>query len=325
VRAVLYESWGGPEVLKVADLARPTPKDGEVLVRMAASSINSWDCDMLTGKPYIVRPPGFATGPKPLGFDVSGVVEAVGPNATKFRAGDAVFGDMAFDGAGAFAEYVAVKETALARKPEAISFEQAAALPQAGLLAALGLSGSPAITKGSRVLINGGGGGVGPLAIQLAKLDGAHVTGVDSAAKLETMRTAGADRVIDYAETDFTRTGDRYDRILDVTANRPVMSFVRALAPGGRLAVVGGTAGMLVKIITLGTLAGLVTGRRLGLVLHKVRAGELDRLGALCAAGKLMPVIDSSFPLTRVRQAFERFVSGQFTGKVMIRIDDSLP
>lgn len=323
MRAVLYERWGGPEVLKLADIAKPAPQEGEVLVRVAASSINSWDWDLLIGKPYLVRPPGFESGPKQLGFDVAGIVEAVGPGVTRFRPGDAVFGDMAFDGPRAFADFVAVKEAMLAKKPDGITFVEAAALPQAGLLGMLGLSGSPALKPGSRVLINGGGGGVGPIAIQLAKLEGAVVTGVDSAIKLEAMQRAGADRAIDYAKTDFTATGDRYDRILDVAANRPVMHFARALAPGGRLSVVGGSPGTLLRLVTLGTVLGVLTGKRLGLVIHKVRSSELDRLGALCAAGKLRPAIDSTYPLDRIADAFARFASGQFTGKIVISIDES--
>lgn len=324
MRAVLYDEWGGPEVLRVADVETPAPKEGEVLVRVAASSINSWDWDLLTGKRYFVRPQGFATGPKQLGFDIAGIVEQVGPEVTRLRPGDAVFGDMAFDGPRAFAELVAVKDSKLALKPEGISFAQAAALPQAGLLAVLGLAGAPEIGDGTRVLINGGGGGVGPIAIQLAKLAGAEVTAVDSALKLEAMRAAGADRVIDYAVTDFATEGLRYDRILDVVANRPVTRFARALAPGGRLAVVGGTPGMLLRIVTLGTLLGAVTGKKLGLVIHKPQVDELDRLGALCAARQVEPVIDGVYPLERIQDAFARFASGAFVGKIVIGVDGAL-
>jgi NADPH:quinone reductase-like Zn-dependent oxidoreductase len=174
------------------------------------------------------------------------------------------------------------------------------------------------------VLINGGGGGVGTLAIQLAKLEGAEVTGVDSGVKLDGMRAVGADHVLDYAETDFTETGNRYDRILDVVANRPLTRFARALAPGGRLAVVGGTPGTLLRVFALGPLLGLATGKSLRLVIHKPQLVELERLGALCAAGQLRPIIDSSFPLERIQEAFARFATSQAVGKIVVTVDQTL-
>lgn len=232
-------------------------------------------------------------------------------------------GDLAFDGPKAFAEFVVIKEKALAEKPEAMSFAHAAALPQAGLLATIGLSGAPEVSRGSRVLVNGAGGGVGPIAIQLAKLLGAHVTGVDSAAKLEAVRAAGADLAFDYAGTDFTRTGERYDRILDVVADRSPFDFARALMPRGRLAAVGGTAGALLGVVTLGTVLGLLTGKRLGVVLHKPKVAELERLASLCAAGQLTPVIDGTYPLEGIQDAFARFASGQFVGKIVVSVDSA--
>lgn len=321
MRAVLYDRWGGPEVLRLADIDVPMPRTGEVLVRVVASSINSWDWDLLTGKRYFVRPPGFAKGPRQLGFDVAGVVEQIGPRVGRLRRGDAVVGDLAFHGPKAFAEFVVMKETALAVKPEGLGFVRAAALPQAGLLAALGLSGTPEVESGSRVLVNGAGGGVGLIAIQLAKLQGAHVTGVDSAVKLEAMLAAGADRTIDYAETDFTRTGERYDRILDVVAGRSSIGFARALAPRGRLAVIGGTPGTVLDVVTLGTVLGLLIRKRLGLVLHKPERAGLERLAALCVAGQLAPVVDSTYPLERIQDAFARFASGRFAGKIVLTVD----
>lgn len=323
MRAVLYDRWGGPEVLRLAEVDVPVPQTGEVLVRVVASSINSWDWDLLTGKRYFVRPSGFAKGPKQLGFDVAGIVEQVGPGVGRIRRGAAVMGDLAFDGPKAFAEFVVIKETALAEKPEAMSFAHAAALPQAGLLATIGLSGAPEVSRGSRVLVNGAGGGVGPIAIQLAKLLGAHVTGVDSAAKLEAVRAAGADRAFDYAGTDFTRTGERYDRILDVVADRSPFDFARALMPRGRLAVVGGTVGALLGVVTLGTVLGLLAGKRLGVVLHKPKVAELERLASLCAAGQLTPVIDGTYPLEGIQDAFARFASGQFVGKIVVSVDSA--
>ena len=321
MRTVLYDRWGGPEVLRLAELENPVPRAGEVLVRVAASSINSWNWDLLTGKRYFMRPAGFAKGPKQLGFDVAGIVEQTGHQASKFRRGDAVLGDLAFDGPKAFAEFVIMKETALVAKPEGMSFTHAAALPQAGLLAKLGLSGAPEIKNGSRVLVNGAGGGVGLIAIQLAKLQGAHVTGVNSAVKLESVRAAGADRMTDYAGTDFTRTQERYDRIVDVVADRSPFGFIRALEPRGRLAVVGGTPGALLNVATLGAIVGILACRRLGVVLHKPKIIELERLVSLCVGGQMAPVVDGIYPLDRVQDAFARYASGQFTGKIVLSVD----
>jgi len=315
MQAVLYDQRGGPEVLRLADIDVPEPQVGEVLVRLVASSINSWDWDLITGTwPFDKR-----SGQ--LGFDISGIVEQVGSGVTRFKPGDAVLGDLAFEGAKAFAEYLVVKETYLAAKPEGLSFIDAAALPQAGLLAALGLSKAPEIKSGSRVLINGAGGGVGLLAIQLAKIEGAHVTGVDSAIKLEAIRAAGADQAIDYAQTDFTRTGERYDRIIDVVARRSPFDFARTLAPGGRLAVIGGAAGALLSVVSVGSMLALLTGKRMGLAIHKPKMAELDRLTVLCTAGRLKPVIDSTYPLAKIQEAFARYASGEFVGKIVIVID----
>lgn len=324
MRAVLYDRWGGPEVLRLGEMARPEPQAGEVLVRVVASSINSWDWDLLIGKRYITRPPGFSKGPRQLGFDVAGIVEAVGPGVARFRPGDAVLGDRAFDGPTAFADYAIVKETSLAAKPERLGFLEAAALPQAGVLAALALVGTPPIANGSRVLINGAGGGVGPIAIQLARLAGAHVTGVDAAHKLDAVRAAGADAVIDYEITDFTGTGERYDRIVDVVVNRSPLAFARALRPGGRLAVVGGTMEAIIGTVTLGALLGLASGRRQGLVIHRPSTAELERLAGLCATGRLAPMIDSTYPLEAIQDAFAHFASGRFTGKIVIAVDPAL-
>ncbi len=324
MRAVLYDRWGGPEVLRLGEIEKPVPGPGEVLVRNVASSINSWDWDLLVGKRYLVRPAGFAKGPKQLGFDIAGIVEETGADVSRFRQGDAVIGDLAFGGPKAFADYVVAKETALCLKPERLSFIEAAALPQAGLLAALGLAGKPLVKRGSRVLVNGAGGGAGLIALQLAKLEGAHVTGVDSAVKLAAMRAAGADEVIDYQKTDFTRIGERFERIIDMVANRSPGDFVRALEGGGRLAAVGGSPGTILSLVTLGTLLGILSGKRLGLVLHKVKPAELERLSALCAESRLAPVIDGTYPIDQIQEAFARFASGLFVGKIVVTIDPAL-
>jgi NADPH:quinone reductase-like Zn-dependent oxidoreductase len=317
MRAILYDRWGGPEVMRLAEVDLPTPADDEVLVRVHAASVNSWDWDLLIGKRYLTRPEGFAKGPKRLGFDVAGVVERVGTSVSRFRPGEAVFGDIAWDGPGTFADYVCAKEAKLAPKPAGVSWEQAAALPQAGLLA---LQGLRAVKRGDRVLINGAGGGVGTIGIQIAKTLGADVTGVDSADKLETMRAAGADHVVDYRAEDFTRTGQRYDHILDVVAARPLGAYARALNRGGRLTVVGGTPGIVVRTAILGPLFGLLTSKRMGLLIYKPSAADLERLAALALKGKVVPVIDSIHPLENAAEAMRRLGEGHALGKVVVAV-----
>ncbi len=317
MRAILYDRWGGPEVLRLAEVEKPTPADDEVLVRVHAASANSWDWDLLIGKRYLTRPERFAKGPKRLGFDVAGVVERVGTSVTRFKPGDAVFGDIAWNGPGTFADYVCAKESKLAPKPAELSWEQAAALPQAGLLA---LQGLRAVRRGDHVLLNGAGGGVGTLGIQIAKTLGAEVTGVDSAEKLETMRAAGADHVVDYRAEDFTRTGQRYDHILDVVAARPLGAYARALNRGGRLTVVGGTPGIVVRTAILGPLFGLLTSKRMGLLIYKPEAADLERLAALALEGKLVPVIDSIHLLENAAAAMRRLGEGHALGKVVVAV-----
>lgn len=263
---------------------------------------------------------GFKSGPKQLGFDVSGVVEAVGAGVTRFGIGDAVFGDMAFDGPRAMAEYVTVRESALAAIPKGLTFPEAAALPQAGLLAMLALEGEPLLHNGTRLLVNGAGGGVGLMAIQLAALQEAIVTGVDRAAKLSAIRAAGATHAIDYEQVDFARTGQRYDRILDVVANRTPNQYVGALAPRGRMVAIGGTPGALLRLISEGTVRGLLTGRKLGVSLHKVQARKLEMLAALASAGQLRLMIDSTWTLHDIQSAFQRFASNDFIGKIVVEI-----
>jgi NADPH:quinone reductase-like Zn-dependent oxidoreductase len=315
MRAVLYDRWGGPEVLRLAEIETPSPKDDEVLIRVRAASVNSWDRDLVTGKRYFVRPEGFAKGPKRLGFDVAGVVEATGKVVTRFKAGDEVFGDIAWDGPGTFADYVCVKQTKLALKPAGMSFEQAAAMPQAGLLALLGLG---IVKAGDKVLINGAGGGAGTIGIQIAKMQGAEVTGVDSAPKLETMRAAGADHVLDYKVQDFTRSGVRYDHIFDVVANRPLSAYARALNRGGRLSIVGGEEGVLLQAVALGPLFGLFSGKQMRLMIYKPNAADLERLAAYFVEGKVVPVIDSTFPIEQAADAVRRLADGHACGKVVV-------
>lgn len=321
MRAITYTSYGSPSNFHLSELPKPVPKENEVLVKVHAASINSWDYDLVRGKPFIVRLFGGLFKPKEpvLGADIAGIVERVGNQVKEFKVGDEVLGDIADAGFGGFAEYVSVPEKLLARKPASISFEQAAALPQAGLLALQGLRFGEGIKPGQEVLINGAGGGVGTLALQYAKLMGTVVTCVDLPEKFELLRSLGADRLIDHTTTDYSRTGKVYDFILDVTARRTVSDYRRALKPGGTFSMIGGAMGwLLFQMVFLAPVISIVSGRKLGLMGYRPNRTDLDLLSGLCAEGKLRCVIDKVYPLEKTREAFEYFATGKVQGKIII-------
>lgn len=305
------------------EVEKPVPKDGEVLVKVHAASVNSWDWDLLWGKPLLVRIIGGLRKPKHtvLGADMAGRVEAAGKNVTKFKPGDEVFGDIAESGFGGFAEYVAVPEKLLAGKSPEMTFEQAAALPQVGLLALQGLRYHGAVLPGQKILINGAGGGVGTLALQYAKSLGAEVTCVDRSEKFEMLRSLGADHLIDYNVEDYTRNGLQYNKVLDVIAHRSVSDYKRALQPGGTFAMIGGSmGGLLLQLMVLGPVISRFTGRKLGIMGYRPNREDLDQLTQLFEAGKLMPVIDRHYPLDQVADAFRYFGTGRVMGKIVITI-----
>jgi NADPH:quinone reductase-like Zn-dependent oxidoreductase len=256
VRAIIQTRYGGPEVLEARDVPMPSPGANGVLIRVRTASVNRSDWEMLTGRPAIVRMSG-AGFRRPtrqvLGSDVAGTVEAVGSAVTQFRPGDEVLGDTLWHGMGGFAEYVvAPEESPLVAKPPEVSFEDAAALPQAAVLAFQGLRTNGPVRPGDQVLVNGAGGGAGSFAIQLARSYGAEVTGVDSTEKLDTMRSLGASHVVDYTRDDFAAGDRRYDRILDFWASRSILTYRRALRPDGVYAMVGGTVPKLLQAVSLG-------------------------------------------------------------------------
>src|ERR687893_1331054 len=241
MKAMVYTQYGPPEALQLEDVAKPTPKDDEVLIKVRAVSVNRSDWEGLRGKPLYARIGGLLRPRRQiLGSDIAGRVEMAGRNIRRFQPGDEVFGDI-LPRLGGFAEYVCARESALALKPASMTFEQAAAIPQAAVIALQGIRDNGQVQPGQKVLINGAGGGAGTFAVQLAKLYGAEVTGVDNTGKLEFMRTLGADHVIDYTREDFTRTGKQYDLILDVVAHRSVLAYKRALKSTGTYFFVGGS------------------------------------------------------------------------------------
>ncbi|HEV2390398.1 MAG TPA: NAD(P)-dependent alcohol dehydrogenase, partial [Nitrososphaerales archaeon] len=263
MKALVYSRYGLPEVLHLKEVSRPVPKEDEVLVKVRAVSLNRSDWERLRGTPWFVRFGGFFR-PRHhiLGSDVAGRVEAVGRNVERIRPGDEVFGDL-MERAGGLAEYVCVRERLLAVKPGSLTFEEAATMPQAGVIALQGIRDKGRVKQGQRVLINGAGGCTGVFAVQLAKSFGAEVTGVDNSGKLEFMRSLGADHVVDYSQEDFTKSGHQYDLILDVVGNRSVFDYNKALSPGGLYLAVGGSLFTLLQILFLGALIGRRTGRRM--------------------------------------------------------------
>ncbi|HET9195932.1 MAG TPA: NAD(P)-dependent alcohol dehydrogenase [Vicinamibacterales bacterium] len=318
MKALIRDRYGLPDVLEVREMERPFPKPGEVLVRVHAASINDWDWGLLQEPtlPFLRWPP------KPiLGSDVAGRVVALGSGVRRFRVGDAVYGDlcrMGPHGWGGFAEYVCARERSLVLKPDRMTFEQAAALPQAGQLAVQGLFAAGPLKPGQKILINGAGGGVGTIGVQIAKAQGAEVTGVDSAMKLEMMRSIGFDHVIDYQTEDFTKNGKCYDLIVDTKTTRSPAEYARSLNPGGTYASVGGPEmKVLFGIMLAGWARGLVTGKRLRLVGLKPNR-DLPYLNEQFEAGHLVPVIDGPYALDQGADALRHFGSGNHKGKVVI-------
>ena len=283
--------------------------------------MNSWDWELLRSKPSMVYL-GKRSDPryKILGADIAGRVEAVGRDVKKFQPGDEVFGDLCNSGWGGFAEYVCALEDALTMKPAIMTFEEAAATPQAGLLALQGLRKRGQIKPDDRVLINGAGGGVGTFAIQIAKSDGTEVTGVDSTNKLDMMRSIGADHVIDYTQEDYTKSGQRYDLILDMKAYRSIFDYKRALRPKGTFLAVGGSWARIFQLLFLGPLIRMVGGKKMGILAYKPNK-DLDLLLNLIEAGKVVPVIDRRYPLTEVADAIQYLREGHVQGKVVITVE----
>jgi len=317
LKAIVYTKYGGPEVLQIKEIEKPFPKDDEVLIKVHAASINDWDWGLLQGD-FINRLLNGLLKPKKkiLGSDIAGRIEAVGKNVNQFKTGDEVYGDLSGHWGG-FAEYICAHEKALALKPAGMSFEEAAAIPQAAMLAVQGLIDKGKIHSGQKLLINGAGGGVGTFAVQIAKLYGVEITGVDSTSKLDMLRSIGFDHVIDYTREDFTKNGQCYDLILDVKTNRSMFDYVRALCRKGVYVTVGGSMVRLLQALFLGPWISMISKKHIRIVALKPNK-DLAYMNELFEAGKIKPVIDGPYKLDEVSKAFRIFGKGNHKGKLVI-------
>lgn len=320
MNAIAYNEYGSPDVLQYRLVERPIAKENEVLIKVKAASINSWDWDMIRGKPWIVRMWGlFKPKYKIPGADVAGIVEAIGNSVTKFQKGDEVFGDLAEVGWGGYAEYVCAPENLLTKKPKEITFEQAASIPQAGAMALQSIRDWGKITSGRHVLINGAGGGVGTFAIQIAKHLGGEVTAVDSFEKHALLLKLGADHVIDFAKEDFTSNGKQYDVIVDVVADRTLSDYKRSLRSGGCFLMVGGSMRAIFSVMFFSKLMSVASDKKLQMMGYKANK-DLDYLASLVQRQIISPVIENEFPLSETGNAFRLYSTGTTRGKIVINV-----
>lgn len=334
MKAIVQDKYGSSDDLELREVDKPAVGDDEVLVRVRAASLHPDVWHVVSGRPYVLRlmGAGFSKPTNPIpGTDMAGVVESVGKNVTRFRRGDEVFGETVrthvWTHGGAFAEYVSVRQEWLALKPGNITFEQAASVPTSGFIALLNLRGGSVVRPGQSVLVNGAGGGVGALALQVAQARGAHVTAVDGTSKLGMLRSLGADEVIDYTREDFTRRGVRYDLIFDVPGSLPFSACRRALKPDGKYVLIGhekfGASGkrlfgLLPHFLKLIVLSFFVKQLRLGRFSIPSRTDAMAVLRALLEAGKITPIIDSTYPLSEVREALRHMIEDEPRGKVIL-------
>ena len=321
MKAIVYRKYGPPEVLQLKEVERPTPTDDEVLIKVQAVSVNRSDWEILTGTPLYARLGGLLRPRHQiLGSDIAGRVELTGRNIRRFQQGDEVFGDI-LGRMGGFAEYVCARERSLALKPGSMTFEEAAAIPQAAVIALQGVRDKGQVKPGQKVLINGAGGGAGTFAVQLAKLYGAEVTGVDNAGKLDFMSSLGADHVIDYTREDFTKNGKQYDMVLDVVAHHSVFAYKRALRPNGSYFMDGGSVATLFQILLLGPWIRITTGKNIRVLAVRPNLKDMVHITELCEAGKVIPVIDRRYPLSEVPEAIGYLGEGRVKGKVVITVE----
>jgi len=322
MKAILLKKYGIPYDLTIGKVAKPVPKHNEVLARVISASINDWDWGLVRGKPFVIRLFFGLKKPKIQipGVDISGKIEAVGSNVGSFEIGDEIYCDLSDCGFGGFAEYVCVPEKILSKKPSNISYSDASALPHAGVLALQGLVEKGKVRSGQSVLINGAGGGVGTLGIQILKSYGVKVTGVDSSEKLDLMKSLGFDSVMDYKKKDFTATGEKYDLIFDAKSHRSVFKYTRSLKKNGTYVTVGGSMVRLFEIALMGSLISLFTGKKLSVLVLEPNKG-LGRISKLVEKGQIKPVIDGPHPFDKIPELIQYFGEGKHLGKIVVEMN----
>lgn len=320
MKAVVNRRYGPPDALTIEDVATPTVGETDVLIRVRAAAVNTLDWGMMSGIPYVLRPMVGLRKPKifALGVDVAGTIEAIGSKVTQFNPGDAVFGSAR----GAFAEYARTSQVALARKPANVTFEEAAAVPVAGLTALQGIRKAQ-LRDGHSLLINGASGGIGTFAVQIAKSLGAEVTGVCSTRNVELVRSLGADHVIDYTQSDFTKGAPRYDVLLDIIGNHSLSASMRAIKPNGTYLMVGAHGGRWIspidRLIRLMIMSPFRSHKMI-LATTKRNQDDLNHLAQLMEAGKVRTVIDTCYKFSELREAIAHFGTGHARGKIVISV-----
>lgn len=320
MKAFLIPHYGTPKDLEYREVPTPDPKDDEVLIKVCATAINDWDWALIHGDPFVIRLMYGFKRPKYAipGTEVAGILEAIGSKVTQFQIGDHVYGDLSESGFGAFAEFVCAKAQALIKKPDTMTFEEATAIPHAGMLAYQGLFDLGKIKDGQKVLINGAGGGVGTLGIQMAKEFKVEVTGVDRASKLDMLKMIGYDHVIDYQKEDFTQSTTKYDLILDAKTNRPVAHYRRVLTKGGKYISIGGEMKRILQITATQKWNSLIYGQQikvLGLKPNK----DLNLMNEWFEQGKMKPILEGPFPLEDIPRLLQHFGEGKHRGKIIIQ------
>jgi NADPH:quinone reductase-like Zn-dependent oxidoreductase len=325
MKAIVYTEYGSPDVLALKEVAKPTPKDDEVLIKVHAASVNAADLHYLRADPFLIR---FMSGLlKPtntiLGADVAGRVEAIGSAVTQFKPGDEVFGDLSVCGRAGFAEYVCARENALVLKPARLTFEQAAAVPMAAVTALQGLRNKGQIQPGQQVLVNGASGGVGTFAVQIAKALGADVTAVCSTGNVDMVRSLGADRVIDYTKEDFTRNGHRFDLIIAANGYHAISDYQHTLKPNGIYVTTGGSVAQMTEAMLQGPWISMTGDKKMSNMLARPDQQDLTFVKGLLEAGKVVPVIDRCYALSEVPEALRYLEEGHARGKVVITVAEA--
>jgi NADPH:quinone reductase-like Zn-dependent oxidoreductase len=321
MKAIVYTQYGTPDVLQLKEVAQPTPKDDEVLVKVYATGLNFSDWGLLRGSFRLFGFGLFRPKDQILGADIAGRVEAVGKNVKDFRPGDEVYGDLSWSGRGGLAEYVCAPERMLAHKPANLSFEEAAAVPMTAGVALQALRNRGHIQPGQKVAVSGASGGVGTFAVQIAKAFGADVTAITSTKNMDMARSIGADQVIDYTREDFTANGHRYDLILAANGYHRLSNYRRVLTPTGRYVMTGGSGTQMFEAMLFGPFVSRTSQQQMGNMLYRPSKEDLICLKELIEAGKVVPVVSKIFPLNEAAEAFRFYGAGHVQGKIVITVN----